>query len=85
MAENKYGVHPIIIQNKGKCFYWFNKKGNFVSVFQGIDGKVYSAESEPKDWPEHIWDLYEKDGITVEEPTDVEEIFYPDRSRDQKQ
>ena len=78
MIENKHGIHPIILQNKKNWVWWFNTKGNYVTAFEGIDGKTYSAEIEPKDWTEEIWDRYHKVGISVDGPTPIEEIIFPE-------
>lgn len=78
MIENKHGIHPIILQNKKNWVYWFNTKGNYVTAFQGIDGKTYAAEIEPKDWPDYIWERYYEDGITVNKPTPIEDITFPE-------
>lgn len=77
--NNKHGVHPIILNNKQHRTHWFNKKGNYVDIFQGIDGKTYIAEVEPSKWPSEIWELYEKEGISVSGPTPVEDIHYPEK------
>lgn len=80
--ENKNGVHPIILNNKKDPIHWFDTNGNFVAMFHGIDGKTYMAKAEPKDWPPEIWELYEKEGITIKQPTPVEDIHYPKKSSD---
>ena len=71
-------VHPIIRQNAQNIRHWFNRSGNFGEIFDGIDGKTYMAQLEPKDWSPEIWELYRKEGVTVNEPTPVEDIHYPE-------
>lgn len=75
--KNKHGVHPIILNNKKNWVYWFDKNGNYITAFEGIDGKTYVAEIEPKDWPDYIWERYRTEGISVDGPTPIEDIHFP--------
>ena len=76
----KEKIHPIILKNKKDRVHWFDKDGNYCDLFRGIDGNFYMAVIEPKDWRPEVWDLYEKEGITLEGPTPIEEIHYPEKS-----
>lgn len=78
MSEEK--IHPIILRNKQDRIHFFDTNGNYVDMFHGIDGKTYMAIIEPERWPQELWDLYEKEGITVKVPTPVNEIHYPKKS-----
>ncbi len=70
-------VHPIILNNMQNEHWCFTKKGNFVHAFNGIDGKLYYNIIPYEEWPPFVWELYEKEGITLEGPTPIEEIRYP--------
>ncbi len=78
-TEDEQRVHPIILQNKQNLRHWFNADGNYIEMFDGIDGKTYAAIIEPKDWTPELWDLYEEEGIRISKPTPVENIHFPQR------
>lgn len=78
-GKRKESLPPIILNNKQDPIHWFDRSGNYIAMFKGLDGKTYMAVAEPKDWPPEIWDLYESEGITLVGPTPIEEINYPSR------
>lgn len=73
-------IHPIILNNKQNRRHWFDIAGNYIETFDGLDGKEYVAIVQPSEWPPEIWALYEKEGITVNKPTPVENIEFPKKS-----
>lgn len=79
-TDENGGVHPIILNNKQNEREWFNADGNYVHMFDGIDGNTYYIVVPPEKWPPFIWEQYEREGISVDGPTPVEEINYPEKS-----
>lgn len=82
MFEPSKPPHPIVWLNRQNQRHWFNADGNYVDMFDGIDGKLYAAIVSPKDWRPEIWELYRKEGIRVSKPTPVENIHYPEEASD---
>ena len=64
--------------NRRNHRHWFNASGNYVDIFDSIDGKTYMALIEPKDWTEELWALYRREGIRLSGPTPVEQIRFPE-------
>ena len=64
--------------NRRNHRHWFNASGNYVDIFDSIDGKTYMALIEPKDWTEELWALYRREGIRLSGPTPVEQIHFPE-------
>jgi hypothetical protein len=51
-----------------------------VSFFSKVDGILKMKEwyiIPYEEWPPFVWELYEKEGITLDGPTPIEEIRYP--------
>lgn len=75
-TDENGGVHPIILNNMVNERHCFTKNGNYIHSFTGIDGNFYYAIVPSDKWPPFIWDLYRKEGITVDGPTPIEDIQY---------
>ena len=75
-------LHPIILNNMINEQWCFTKNGNYIHSFTGIDGNFYYNIIPYEKWPDWVWDLYEKEGITLDGPTPVEDIVMPKKPVD---